>query len=125
MAFYHVRITLLDQTRQAFDRSLLGFCDVLWIDNDQFFPTAVIGKRDAHDMIGIPFGKREHFELHPLQLFERKIFEQSSAGGGEIMLNRIRECEEIAAGILQAVTQRDQFLPTVDRDQPTKFQIAF
>src|SRR5438105_10775168 len=41
------------------------------------------------------------------------------------MLNWIGECKKIASGVFQTIAQRDQFLPTVDRDQPAKFQIAF
>jgi hypothetical protein len=38
------------------------------------------------------------------------------------MLHRICECEVIAPGILQPVAQGNQFLPTVDRNQPAVFQ---
>ena len=41
------------------------------------------------------------------------------------MLDGIGEREEIAAGFLQPVAQRDQFLPAVDRDAPAVFEIAF
>src|SRR5439155_12681662 len=68
---------------------------------------------------------REHFELHPCQLFEWQIFEKCPAGRGQIMLDWIGEGEKVAAGVFQTVAQRDQFLPAVDRDQPAKLQIAF
>src|SRR2546430_3996556 len=41
------------------------------------------------------------------------------------MLHRIGEGEEIASSFLQSIAQSDQFLPTIDRDQPAIFEIAF
>src|SRR5438128_5030293 len=40
------------------------------------------------------------------------------------MLHRIGEGEEIASSFLQSIAQSDQFLPTIDRDQPAIFEIA-
>ena len=40
------------------------------------------------------------------------------------MLDRIGEREIVAPGVLQSVAQRDQFLPTVDRNAPAVFEIA-
>ncbi len=51
-------------------------------------------------------------------------FEQGSPRRGEVMLHRIAQGEKAAARTLQAVAQRDQFLPTIDRDQPVELQIA-
>ena len=78
----------------------------------------------VHDVLGVAFRKRQDLQLHPLQLFEWQILEQSSTGRGQVMLHWIGEGEEIAARVFQAVPQRDQLLPTVDRDQPAESQIA-
>src|SRR6266545_7480717 len=40
------------------------------------------------------------------------------------MLDRITKGEEITISLFQAVAQRDQFFPTIDRDQPAVFEIA-
>ena len=132
VTFDDVGVSFLDQIRQALNRSMLGVLDIFWIDNDEFFPAAVIGKRDAHDVIG---GTRighagyrlfegEHFELQPFQFFERQTFEQRAPRRGEIMLHRIGEGEEIAPGVFETVAQRDQFLPTVHCNSPAVFEIA-
>src|SRR5256886_17608545 len=41
------------------------------------------------------------------------------------MLHRIVEAEEIAVRFFEAVAQSDQFLPTINRDQPAVLQVAF
>ena len=84
----------------------------------------MVGERDAHDAIVLAVGKRQHFELHPLQFFQRQFFEQCAARRGEVMLHRIVEGEESAACFFETVAQCDQFLPTIDRDQPSVFEIA-
>src|SRR3954464_13859013 len=43
---------------------------------------------------------------------------------GEVVLYRIAQREKAAAGILQAVPERDQFLPAIDADPPAEAQIA-
>ena len=53
VSFDHIRIALLDQSRQTFDRGVLGFWKFLWINNNQLFPVAVVRQRDAHDVICI------------------------------------------------------------------------
>ena len=123
----HVRIAFPDQTRQALDRGVLRFLDRPRIDFDQFLPAGVIGNRDARDVIvrrrlEIAAGKRQHFDLHPLQFFKRQLFEKRTAGVGEVMLYRIAQREKIAPGILQSVAKCDQLLPTVGRDQPIVFR---
>src|SRR4029077_3331318 len=40
------------------------------------------------------------------------------------MLNRIGKREEIAAGVFESVPKRNQFLPTIDGDQPSVLPIA-
>jgi hypothetical protein len=40
------------------------------------------------------------------------------------MLYRIVEGEEIASRFFETVAQRDQFLPTIDRNQPSVFEVA-
>ena len=87
MAFDHVRIAFLDQTRQALDCGVLGFLALLRIDHDQFLPAGVIGKRDARDVIcdasrsrSLSPVERKHFDLHPLQFFKRQLFEKRPAG---------------------------------------------
>src|SRR5712675_2545901 len=40
------------------------------------------------------------------------------------MLNRIGKREEIAAGVFESVTKRNQFLPAIDCDEPAVLQIA-
>ena len=79
MAFDHIGIAFLDDARQALDRGVLGFLGVRRIDHDQFFPAAVIGQRDARDVIVCDASarspspdEREHFELQAAQLFERQ-----------------------------------------------------
>ena len=128
VAFDHVRIAFFDECGQSLERVSLGFFDVVRIDNDQFFPAGVVRERDAHDVIVVAGvtdpGYSEHFELHPFQFFERQILEQGASSCGEIMLHRIGECEEIAAGVFQSVAKRDQFLPAIDGDQPAVLQIA-
>src|SRR5919198_446345 len=107
---------------------MFGFLKIVWIDNDQFFPPGVVRERDANDVIVIAgvsaTGYGKHFDLHSLQCFERQIFEQRAASCSEIMLNRICECEEVASGAFQSVAERDQFLPAIDRDEPTVLQIG-
>ena len=66
VAFDHVRIAFSDQLSQSLKRVFLGFVTVVWIDNNQFFPVGVVGKRDAHDVFVIG----ENFELHSFQLCE-------------------------------------------------------
>src|SRR5207244_1193113 len=123
VTFDHIRIALLDERGKPLQRVSLGFIDAIWIDNDQFFPAGVVRNCNAHDMIVGTF-ERQHFELHSYQFFKRQIFEQGTARGGEIMLHWVREREEVAPGILQSVTQRDEFLPTIDGDQPAILEIA-
>ena len=41
------------------------------------------------------------------------------------MLDRIIKGEEIATRLFETVAQRDQFFPTIDRDQPAIFEVAF
>ena len=62
--------------------------------------------------------KGENFELKRRSFFERKSLEQGAPGRGQVMLHRIAQREERAAGALQSIAQRDQFLPTVDADPP-------
>ena len=69
-------------------------------------------------------GYSEHFELHAFQLFEGQILEQSASSCSEVMLNRIGKREEIAAGVLESVAERNQFLPAIDCDEPAVLQIA-
>src|SRR5207249_510708 len=69
-------------------------------------------------------GYRKHFYLHPFQFFKRQVFKQRASGRGEVVLYRIGEGEEIASSVLQTVTQADEFLPAIDRDQPTVIEIA-
>src|SRR5262249_26427471 len=64
-------------------------------------------------------------ELHSFELFERQLFEKRSSSRCEIVLDWIGEGEEIAPGALQSVSQANQFFPTVHRDQPAEFQVAF
>ena len=107
VAFDHIWTAVLDEGRESLECVSLGFFDVVSIDNDQFFPAGVVRERDAHDVIFvaglIDSGYREHFDLHSFQFFERQIFEQSAPCGGEIVLYRIGEGEEIAPRILESV----------------------
>ena len=73
---------------QAFERGALRFFHAGRIDHDQFFPTAVVGERNAHDVIAVAAvadrgidlrrsrpryrSENEDFELKPAQFFERK-----------------------------------------------------
>src|SRR5438105_2440214 len=123
MTFDHIRIAFFDKRGESLERVALRFLNVFWIDNEQFFPAGVVRDCNAHDMIVDTF-ERQHFDLHSFQFFKRQIFEQCAARGGEIMLHWIREREEVAPGILQSVTQRDEFLPTIDGDQPAILEIA-
>ena len=66
----------------------------------------------------------EHFELHAFQLLEGQILEQCASSCREIMLNRIGEREEIAAGVFESVAKRNQVLPAIDCDEPAVLQIA-
>src|SRR6266404_7769662 len=123
VTFDYIRIALFDERGESLQRVALRFLKVFWIDNDQFFPAGVVGDCNAHDMIVVAF-KRQHFELHSFQFFKRQILKQCAARGREIMLHWVREREEVAPGILQSVTQRDEFLPTIDGDQPAILEIA-
>ena len=51
MAFDHIGVAFLDDGGQALERGALGFFHVGRIDHDQFFPAAVIGERNAHEVI--------------------------------------------------------------------------
>jgi hypothetical protein len=53
-----------------------------------------------------------------------QVLEQCPTGVREVMLHRISEREEGAAGAFQAVAERDQLLPAVHGDQPVELQIA-
>ena len=53
-----------------------------------------------------------------------KPFEKVRPVCGKVMLHRIAQREEAAAGALQPVTERDQLLPAVDADPPAVTQIA-
>src|SRR5439155_23384035 len=116
-----------------FDRVMFGFFCTFWIDNDEFFPVGIVRERNAHDVVGRScasnagdgFFKGKNFELHAFQFFERQFFEQRATSGSEVMLHRIVEGEEIAVRFLEAVAQSDQFLPTINRDQPAVLQVAF
>src|SRR2546430_13165306 len=103
---------------------MLRFLDIFWIDKNQFLPAGVVGYGNAHDMIGVAFGERKHFELHPFQFFKSQVLEQRAPGRREIMLDWISEGEEIASGFLETVAQRDQLLPTIDRNDPAIVQFA-
>src|SRR5438874_189765 len=110
MAFDYIRIALFDECGESPERVSLGFLYVVRIDNDQFFPAAVVRQRDAYQMIVIagviptPRGYRKHFELHAFQLLERQILEQRASSCGEIMLNRIWKPQEIAIGALASAS---------------------
>ena len=130
VAFDYVRIALFDERGESLERVSLRFFNVVWIDDDQFFPAAVVRERDAHDMIvSVGIGdrgagvtdsgysiERKHFKLQALQFFKGQILEQRVARSGEVMLHRIGKREEIATGIFQSIPQRDQFLPAIDSD---------
>src|SRR5213082_3247129 len=45
-------------------------------------------------------GWRQHFQLHPFQLFERQPLEQGPPSSAEVMLHRIAQREKIAARFL-------------------------
>src|SRR5207248_5517669 len=128
VAFDHIRISLFDGGGQALQRVVFRFLHIFGIDNEQFFPTGVVREGNAHDMIApagvTDSGYRKHFYLHPFQFFKRQVFKQRASGRGEVVLYRIGEGEEIASSVLQTVTQADEFLPAIDRDQPTVIEIA-
>ena len=77
VAFDHVRIAFLDKCGESLERVSFRFLNIVWIDNNQFFPAAVVRESDAHDMIvsagiGDPGAgvtdsgysiKQKHFEL--------------------------------------------------------------
>src|SRR4029077_13143207 len=109
-------------------RVSLGFFYVVRIDNDQFFPAGVVRESNAHDVIVVAGvtapGYSEHFELHAFELFKCQILEQGASSCSEIMLNRIGKREEIAAGVFESVTERDQFLPAIDCDEPAVILIS-
>src|ERR1043166_2969704 len=54
--FDHIRITFLNQRGESLNRRVLGFFDVLWIDNDQLVPAGVVGNGNAHDVISRGIG---------------------------------------------------------------------
>ena len=135
VAFDDIRIPLLDDCGQALQCSALRFLDVFWINNQQFLPPGAIRKRDAHDVItvagiggpgaGISDAScRERFDLQSFQFFKRQIFEQRATRRGQVMLHRIGKGEEIAPRAFESVAQCDEFLPTIDRDQPAVLEIA-
>src|SRR5436309_14485573 len=51
VAFDHVRIAFLDKCGESLERVSFRFLNSVWIDNNQFFPAAVVRESDAHDMI--------------------------------------------------------------------------
>ena len=127
MAFDHVGIPLLDDRGQPLQCCVLRFLHIFWIDNKQFFPTGVIRERNAHDVIVVAEvtpDYRENFQLHAFQFFKRQVLKQCAAGSCEIMLHRVGEGEEIAPGVPESVTQRKQFLPAIDCDQPGVLEIT-
>ena len=130
MAFDHIRIAFFDKARQALDRARLGFLGLRRVHQDHFLPAAVIGKGNAGDVIlrrlrQIAFARgRDHFDLQALHFLQRHAFEQGPPGVGEVVLHRVGQREKNASRALQAVAQRDQFFPTVDRDQPVELEIA-
>src|SRR4030095_7234550 len=52
-----------------------------------------------------------------------QLLKQSATGRAQVMLDGIAQGEKVAPGLLQAVTQCDQFLPAVDGNEPVVFQI--
>src|ERR1044071_2318136 len=66
MTFNHIRVALFDERSESPKRASLRFLDVLWIDNDQFFPAGVVRDCNAHQMIVVAL-ERQHFELHSFQ----------------------------------------------------------
>ena len=65
-----------------FEGGALRFLDILRIDQDQFLPAGIVGKRDAHDVIGrergigqivIAAGKREDFELRVASVLQTEV----------------------------------------------------
>ena len=126
--FYYIRIAFLNQVRQTLQRFTFRLLKLVRIDNDQFFPPGVIGKRDTHDVVVIAGvtapGYSEHFELHAFQLLEPQILEQRAPSRAEVMLNRIGKCEEIASRVLESVPKCNQFLPAIDGNQPAILQNA-
>src|SRR5262249_34755011 len=123
VTFDHVRVALFDKRGKSPERVSFRLLNGVWIDNDEFFPTRVVRDCNAHDVIVAAF-ERQHFELHSFQCFKRQIFEQGAARGREVMLHRVRKREKIAPGALESVPQRDEFLPTIDGDQPAILEIA-
>ena len=122
MAFDYVRIAFFDECRESPQCVSLGFFYVVRIDDDQFLPSGVVRKSDAHDVLGVTAPIcRKHLKLHSFEFFEREILEQRASSRSEIMLNRIGQREEIAAGILESVAKRNQFLPAIDCDEPAVF----
>ena len=51
MAFDHIRISFFNDGGESPQRRILRFFGLGGINQDQFFPAAVIGKRDARNVI--------------------------------------------------------------------------
>src|SRR5262249_26784436 len=60
MTFDHIRVALLNERGEPLERITLGFLNVFWINDDQFFPAGVVRDCNAHDVIAVAFG-RQHF----------------------------------------------------------------
>ena len=130
MAFDYIRIAFFDKCGESPERVSLGFFYVVRIDNDQFFPAGVVRERDAHHVIVvagvIPTRRATESTSSCMRFSSSKgnSLNKRAASRGEIMLNRIGKREKIAAGVLESVAKRNQFLPAIDCDQPAVLQIA-
>src|SRR6478672_1119712 len=112
--FDHIGIAFLNERGDALESSAFRFLCVSGIDDDQFFPARIVRERDAHQVLV----ERKNFELEPAEFFEGQSFKECPARVREIVLHRIAQREKAAAGILQSISERDQFLPAVDANPP-------
>ncbi len=44
VTFDHIRIAFLYDRREPLQRVSLGFLEIVWVDNDQFLPAAIVGQ---------------------------------------------------------------------------------
>ena len=135
MTFDHIRVAFLDEGGQPLDGRVFRFLHLGRIDHNQFFPAAVVGKRNTQEVIGrgglriirprrfFP-AESKHLDLHPFELFERQVLEKGPARGRQVMLDRVGQSKKITVRLLQSIAQRDQLLPAVHRDAPAILEIA-
>src|SRR5687768_14077808 len=98
MAFDDIWIAFPNDRRKALQRRALRLFHFCWIDQDDLFPAAVVGERNAHDVIGRlrsvrQFGftadEGEEFDLEPAQFLKRQTLEEGASRMGKVMLHRV------------------------------------